>query len=118
MQRILRTLGFAAVMLTTACHVWQPATLDPAHEYLNGRARLYRTDGISVILDGPRVEGDSIVGRWPGGSARVALARSDVQRVEVSRISRGRTAVVGLGLFAMYLAAQIALADASSTYAY
>jgi hypothetical protein len=105
-------------MLTTACHVWKPATLDPTHEYLNGRARLYRTDGSSVIVNGPRVVGDSIVARWPNGTARVAFARSDVQRVEVSRVSRGRTAAVGLVLFVAYMAAQIALADASTDYAY
>jgi hypothetical protein len=117
-KRILRTFVASAVMVTTACHVWVPATLDPTHEYLNGRARLHRTDGSAVVVNGPRVVGDSIVGRWPNGSARVAFARSDVQGVEVSRVSRGRTALVGLGLFALYMAAQVALADASTEYVY
>jgi hypothetical protein len=117
-SRSLRTIGTAAMVLTTACHVWKPATLDPAHEYLNGRARLYRSDGSSVILNGPRLVGDSIVGRWPNGSARVAFARSDVQRVEVSRVSRRRTAAAGLVLFVAYVAAQVALTDASTDYPY
>ena len=118
MNRILRTLGASAVVLTTACHVWKPATLDSTHDYLNGRTRIYRADGSSVIVNGPRIVGDSVVGRWPNGSARVAYARSDVQRVEVSRISRGRTAAVGLVLFVAYMAAQIAFADASTDYTY
>ena len=118
MKRILRTLGGSAVLLTTACHVWAPATLDPTHEYLNGRARLYRNDSGMVVVNGPRIVGDSIVARAPNGTARLAFARSDVQRVEVSRVSRGRTAAAGLVLFVAYIAAQIALSDASTDYTY
>ena len=119
MTRIRRTLCASAIaLLTTACHVWRPATLDPSHEYLNGRARLHRTDGSAVVVNGPRVVGDSIVARWQTGSARIAFARSDVQSVEVSKLSRGRTAAVGLVLFVAYIAAQIALADTSTEYAY
>ena len=118
LPRVARTFGICALAFTSACHVWKPAELDPAHEYLNGRTRVYRNDGTSVIVVGPRVVGDSIVGRWPNGTARIALARADVQRVEVSRVSRGRTALLGLGLFAVNVVAQIAFADAQKDYPY
>jgi hypothetical protein len=56
-------------------------------------------------MEGPRVEGDSIIGRAPNSSAQLGVARGDMRSVEVRHISRGRTAAVGLVLLALYEAA-------------
>lgn len=106
-------LTAAMVLSLNACYVWQPAVLDSTHQFLNGTARLTSTDGGVVVLRGPRVVGDSIVGTATRTVTPVAVARSDVRRVEVRRLSRGRTAAAGAVVMAAYFAATWAFSDAS-----
>ena len=82
--------------------MWKPAELGPTREFLNGRTRIERTDGTTMIMRGPRLVGDSLVGTHEHTSARVALASAEVRRMEVQQIDRGRTAVVGVGLVLLY----------------
>jgi hypothetical protein len=104
--------GVAAfLLLANACHVWGPAELGTQHQFLNGRTRVYRADGSSVIMVGPRIEGDSVIGTWAGTSARMALPRADVQRVEVYRVDRGRTALAGIAIVGVYFAAARLFSD-------
>jgi hypothetical protein len=48
----------------------------------------------------------------------MAIARSDVKGMDVERISRGRTALVGAGLAVLYIALMIALSDSQDGYNY
>lgn len=104
-------LVLAVNLAVSACHTWVPTELGPSHPFVNGRTRVHQRDGNGTIVMGPRVEGDSVVGRAGGSSARVAIARQDVERVEVQRISRGRTAIAGLGLLALYYVAVFSFSD-------
>jgi hypothetical protein len=107
-----RSSGVALLVLSvSACHSWVPTQLGPSQQFLNGRTRVYHPDGHAKIMMGPRVEGDSVIGRAEGSSARVALARQDVERIEVQRINRGRTAIVGIGLLALYYVAAFSFSD-------
>jgi hypothetical protein len=100
-----RHLGIAvALLFAAACHVWKPAELGPTREFLNGRTRIERSDGTTMIMRGPRLVGDSVVGTHERTSARVALASADVRRIEVEQIDRGRTAAAGAGLLLLYWA--------------
>jgi hypothetical protein len=98
--------------------VWRPAELDPTQEFLNGRVRITRTDGSTILIRGPRLVGDSVVGTWATTAARMAIARSDVKGMDVERISRGRTALVGAGLAVLYIALMIVLSDSQDGYNY
>jgi hypothetical protein len=105
-----------ALVFASACHVWKPIELGPSKEFVNGRARIERTDGTTQIVRGPRLVGDSVVGTHERTSARVALASADVRRMQVEQIDRGRTAVVGAGLLLLYWVYVAAVASTPPTY--
>jgi hypothetical protein len=65
-------------------------------------------------MEGPRVEGDSIIGRPPNSGARIGVAQSEVRSVEVRQLSRGRTAAVGVVLFVLYQGLSVLIADEST----
>ena len=102
MPRLRRVSATALLMVASACHAWKPVELGPTREFVNGRTRIERTDGTIMIMRGPRLVGDSVVGTHERTSARVALATADVRRLEVEEVSRGRTALVGVGLLILY----------------
>lgn len=60
-------------------------------------ARVTLRSGERLELDFPRVEGDSLSGFLFGGELRI-VALADVARVEVQKMSAGRTAGLVLGL--------------------
>jgi hypothetical protein len=105
------TAAALLVFSVGACHTWVPTQLGPSQQFVNGRTRVHHQDGRATIMMGPRVEGDSVIGRVDGSSARVALARQDVERIEVQRVSRGRTAIVGIGLLALYYVAAFSFSN-------
>lgn len=105
-------LAAVSLLLTVnACYVWRPAALDPTPGFLNGTTRLTRTNGAQVIVRGPRVVGDSIVATSTRTVTPVSVARSEVQKIEVRQLSRGRTAAVGAVLMAVYLLATWGFSD-------
>ena len=85
---------FLAVYLTAACTTWQPQVGAPGSvvsERRPDRVRLSVANGAQVIVEGPSVRTDSIVGEAAsGGSSAVAL--TDVSQVEVRE--RDTTATV------------------------
>lgn len=112
--RLVRAFGICAIAVVSGCHVWVPTALGPSRPFVNGRARLHRADGTTLLIEGPRVEGDSIVGRPPNSAAHIGVAQTDVRSVEVRRLSRGRTAAIGVVLFVAYQALSYLIADAST----
>jgi len=103
----------AITLLSLACTYWQPGTPNPA-EFISNKqpkqVRVTRTDGSKFQLRNPTVFGDSLLGKTE--SVRddtllsVAIPLSDVQNVEVKKISVGNTAgLVGATvLFATFTA--------------
>ena len=113
--RFVRAFGICALAITSGCHVWVPTELGPSKQFVNGRTRLHLADGKTLLIEGPRIEGDSVVGRPPNSSARIGVAQSDARGLEVRRLSRGRTAAVGAVLFVLYQGLSYVIADASTT---
>jgi hypothetical protein len=95
-----RRLGRVALLLwLNACHVWRPQTLGPATRFdSKAHVRVERNDGSSVVFIGPRIVGDSVIGLWAGSSSRLAVAVSDVRRVDEYRASPARTTLTVLGV--------------------
>ena len=92
----------ALVLWLTACHTWRAEPLSPKSDFGSGtRIRVWRTDGNSVLLIGPRIAGDSVVGTWAGSATRVAIALRDVRSTESFRISPQRTAFAVVGVVAV-----------------
>jgi hypothetical protein len=113
-SRVLHALEAFALLVVSGCHVWVPTELGPSKQFVNGRTRLHRGDGTTVVMEGPRVEGDSIIGRPPNSGARIGVAQSEVRSVEVRQLSRGRTAAVGVVLFVLYQGLSVLIADEST----
>jgi len=81
----VRFSGAALLVLTVgACHTWVPTQLGPSQQFLNGRTRVYDQDGHATIVMGPRVEGDSVIGR---AEARRRESRSRARTSSASRFS-------------------------------
>lgn len=109
-----RVLAITSALLSlNGCYVWQPAVLDSTHEFLNGQARLTRTSGVTTVVRGPRLVGDSIIGTATRTVTPVAVPRADVQRIDVRRLSRARTAGAAAVLMAAYLVAVFGFSDSS-----
>ena len=101
------------VALLVSCHSWRvsdrpmPRALsedDPEE------VRVTLSDGSVTTFLGPRLEGDSLVGRtWKGGPERT-VALADVVQVEVRKLSIAKTSLltVGLGFTTLLVAALIA----------
>ena len=81
------------LVLLSACHSWTGYRGDPYAAIARAtpaRVRVASLDGQSVILHGPRVINDSIVGINDRGD-RVALPKSAVAEVETRRFDAGKT---------------------------
>jgi hypothetical protein len=96
---VRRHIGVALTWLVFAgaCHGWRERDIStgiaPA---VAGRedVRVTRSDGSSVRLDEPRVEGDSLTGQSHDASTRITLPVSDVRHVDSRVLSVGRTALL------------------------
>lgn len=91
-----------------ACTSWRPGAPTPAQFIASERPeliRVTRNDGSTFTLSNPRVAGDTLFGRRPGGlvqgdsTRNVALPLSDMRQVAVRHTNIGGTlALVGVGL--------------------
>jgi len=102
----MRRPALAAILFalsTAACHSWRPqATPTPQSiEQMNGRStvRILRRDRSLLVLAGPRVAGDSIVGTAGTPPQRAAVAMADVERIETRKVSAGKTAGLVAGIY-------------------
>ena len=101
-RRFIATL---LLVLVTACHSWQPATVSPRQlivEEEESPIRVILSDGTELTLGDPTIQSDSIItGRVRFGTENL-LAR-DVSRIEVQRFSPLRTVGVVAVLAAIAL---------------
>ena len=104
---VARIIVVGALFLALGCMHWTGEPLDAA---LGRRAtlRLRLRDGSSVIVREAVVQADSIVG-VPWGSAprgsRIAVARTQVERVDVGEADELRTTGLVVGIVAIVLGA-------------
>jgi hypothetical protein len=103
------TRAIASVVLASflsACTSWRSRpvaaeSLTRSHPTL---ARLFLADRVIQVRDAV-IEGDSLIGRW--NSVRIAVATSEVRRLEVNVFDGGKTAllVAGIGVTAIVIIA-------------
>lgn len=100
-------------LLSTACYEWHTESMAPASVLATRQPamlRVIRTDGSQVVLQRPRLQGDTLVGiGYPEVEHEVRVALSDVKQVATGNFSMGRTLGLGVGVAAGVLAAVAAL---------
>lgn len=123
-RRLVDLLGWislaTSVVLATSCTTWTLQTKSPETLLRDGtpsRVRLTLSSRERVTVYAPAVADDRLVG-WANakrsGPRNASYALKDIQSVELSQISKGRTTalVVGVGVTALVVAAAIAAASA------
>ena len=105
-MQLLRARALAFVLLLNACYTWRPVELTPTRSFGDKEhVRIVRSDGSRITLVSPRIIDDSLVSQRPGTVTPIAIPTANIQRAEARRLSKGRTAllVVGVGV-AVFLA--------------
>ena len=105
---------------STGCMTWRaarqaggPSAGDASYD----RARVVLRDSTRLTLRDVAVRSDSVVGLAEADRTRVAVARTEVVRVETRQVGVGRTiALVGGALAVVALAALVAVAQALSDW--
>jgi len=98
-----------------ACTTWQVARGVTPQQLIAdkhpAKVRLSLGSNSEVVLEEPRVAGDSLAGIVNGKDSSVVA--SDVTQLAIRKVSGGRTTglVVGLGLLAAIVAAGVALSN-------
>jgi hypothetical protein len=110
-----RSVAAVAIVLlaVSSCRTWQEWTGPPAAALADrpDRIRITNSEGRLLTIVSPVLEGDSLAGLplfGPMGvqAPRIAIATSDIQRIELRRISGARTAfAVGGGVTLLLVAA-------------
>lgn len=108
--RLARTIAIATFAVGAACTTWRPMPV-PAPGATSAEvaenARVILKDGTSMELHNVVVRGDSLVGMNASKpNERVAVAIANVDRLDVKKVSAGKTAGLfgGLALGALILA--------------
>ena len=85
-----------------ACHTWQPmpSGLEQNSIPKGASVRLQKRDGAQLELSDVRLNADSLIGR--ATDQRIAIAISEISKLELAKFSGDRTAVaVVLGVLAV-----------------
>lgn len=106
---------FLAIVLVAGCATWHPqATPSPrSNKAFDHRVRVVRKDHSEVVLREAYVVGDSLVGR--ADTARVAVALSDIDRLDQRELSFVRTGGLLFGLAAVAVGALLIVSIAALT---
>ena len=114
MHRFRRSIAVLLCGAVTACHTWEasPSAI-PQDNLKESRVRVHMTNGSRLEMRVARLDPDSLIGSDRGD--RVAVALSDIKRLDNQQFSSDRTAVAvvagivaGLGLFVLVVAASLA----------
>jgi hypothetical protein len=93
--------GLACLMSIAACHTLRPVAAAQVRTTSEPRLWVTRADHSTLVLDDPRVHGDTLSGVMRGEARRVAL--SDAIAIRVRRSAPLRTAVVVVASSALLL---------------
>lgn len=96
------SLLLSCLLVVQGCTTWKqrPLTAGVAPAISTERpVRITRSDRSEMVLEHPRLEGDSLIGDVGNPPQRVAVALRDVQRIDERSVSLARTGglVVGAG---------------------
>ena len=100
LRGIARQVVFGVVIPLLGCTYWSGTPVDLAPRG-PANLRLHLRDGQTVIVRNAVVRADSIVGLQAGNTPpglQIAVARAEVDRVEIARIDGPRTAALVVGL--------------------
>lgn len=89
MPKALRKALIVAALAVPACHTMVPLTFEGVAVERPGTVYITREDQTVLVLTGPQVFGDTIVGYI--GPTFYELDRDDVSRVTVKRSAKGKT---------------------------
>lgn len=112
---LLRAACALVAALFVACHSWRVSDRPVSRVLAEDdpeEVRVTLADGTTPTFLGPRLEGDSLVGRTYQGGPPRTIALADIRQVEVRRISVAKTSLVavGLGFTTLVVVAAIAAA--------
>ena len=100
----LRMLLIASVLLQ-GCTSWRtvPSSTGVAPVLSTERpVRVSLSDGTVIVLESPRIAGDSLIGNLGNPPERLAVAMADVTALDERKVSVGRSAAaVGVGVGAL-----------------
>ncbi|HEX8906029.1 MAG TPA: hypothetical protein VF771_14370 [Longimicrobiaceae bacterium] len=100
---------FGCTTAAAGCTSWH-AQSSPAPEVVarmngGGAVRVQRHDHSWLVLRGPRVEGDSIIGMAGSPPGRTAVAVADVERIDARRVSATKMGGLAAGTILLLIAA-------------
>jgi hypothetical protein len=115
-HRALRACAMLGVLLTAACSAWRPlpgAGRAHAESERLGRAKVFLRDGTELDLENATIGADSIIGFGGDTRVRLAVARSEVARVDAPQPDAMKTFLAGglvtVSLAFLYVATILAL---------
>jgi hypothetical protein len=89
------TLLFAA-LASTACHTMKPVSLEQLNALKPDRVWVTNADQSVVVMSGPQLVGDTLVGYVDGTYER--LPSAEFTQVTVERLAATRSALLGTGI--------------------
>lgn len=100
---------FGCMLAAAGCTSWH-AQGSPAPEVVTrmnggGAVRVQRHDHSWIVLRGPRMAGDSIVGMAGSPPERTAIAVADVERLDARGVSATKTGGLAVGTILLLIAA-------------
>lgn len=116
----LTTLAIGALSVG-ACYSMRPITFDQLGVARPGAVWVTRTDESVVVIETPRVFGDTLVGYVNGEFRELPRAELNPQRMQVKRMAAGRTAslvvvsILGAGTFAFLVSSTGTGTDSAAT---
>jgi hypothetical protein len=85
-------------VVTAGCAIWQAAPVSVIPETNPRLVRLVDGYGVRRDIANPRVSGDTVYGTAQEDDRAIAFPLSQVERILIRRVDRGRTAVLVAGL--------------------
>ena len=98
LRRARNVCAILLSLLAAGCSAWRPlpgAGLGPSQSERLGNAKVFMRDGTELELDNATVRPDSIIGFGGETRTRLAVARSDVTRVDARQPDDAGTFVLG-----------------------
>lgn len=88
----LSAMAILAALTGTACYTYRPVTLEQVGAVRPGAVWLTRDDGSTVMVEAPRVYGDTLVGYVDREFQE--MQGTEFKQMKVKRMAAGKTAVL------------------------
>lgn len=120
-QLVIRTLAIAAALAGSSCYTMRPVTFGELGAARPGAVWITREDQSVVIVETPRVFGDTLVGYVNGEFHELSAAELNAHLYRVRRMAGARTArlvvasLLSAGTFAFLISSSGNAPDSGST---